>query len=257
MDSRFECISRFVLLLLLASTALAQPFLVEDGQEHSALSPTGVENFHEPMKFARFYDGRSHQFDADPIVTDFVIACRDAAQKRKPEPFLALATGNLTDFQKSAALEQAALLDKKAIFIDQIPIEAVKKTAQMQNLLANSQTLKLMKQFAAEDFSKWPFWKRGDGLHHGGRAHFIAKNGEQAETDLSAALDWIGDLRVIDSVLLLLAQNRENNLKDDANALEACRAILTSKTRLGGAGEYSACKASPASKRVAGSLKTP
>jgi hypothetical protein len=212
----------------------------EDGQELSALSPTGTEGFHEPMKFAHFYDGRSHQFDADPSVTDFVIAYRDAAQKRQPEPFLALASGKLSDFQKSAALEQAALLDKKATFIDQIPIEAVRKTAQMQNLLANSKAPEVVQQFGAEDISKWPFWKRGDGLHHRGRAHTIAKNGEKAETDLSAALGFIGDLRTRETVLLVLAQNRETNLKDDSKALEAYEAILEGKTRLGGADEYSA-----------------
>jgi hypothetical protein len=212
----------------------------EDGQELSALSPTGTEGFHEPMKFAHFYDGRSHQFDADPSVTDFVIAYRDAAQKRQPEPFLALASGKLSDFQKSAALEQAALLDKKATFIDQIPIEAVRKTAQMQNLLANFKAPEVVQQFGAEDISKWPFWKRGDGLHHRGRAHTIAPNGEKAETDLSAALGFIGDLRTRETVLLVLAQNRETNLKDDSKALEAYEAILEGKTRLGGADEYSA-----------------
>jgi tetratricopeptide (TPR) repeat protein len=212
----------------------------EDGQELSALSPTGTEGFHEPMKFAHFYDGRSHQFDADPTVTDFVIAYRDATQKRQPEPFHALATGKLNDFQKSAALEQAALLDKKATFIDQIPIEAVKKTAQMQNLLANFNATEVVKQFAAEDITKWPFWKRGDGFHARGRAYSIAKNGEKAETDLRAALDFIGDLRTRETVLLVLAQNRETNLKDDPKALEAYQAILEGKTRLGGADEYSA-----------------
>ena len=212
----------------------------EDGQELSALSPTGTEGFHEPMKFAHFYDGRSHQFDADPTVTDFVIAYRDATQKRKAAGFLALAEGKLNDFQKSAALEQAALLDKKATFIDQIPIEAVRKTAQMQNLLANFKATEVVKQFAAEDITKWPFWKRGDGFHARGRAYTIAKNGPQAETDLSAALDFIGDLRTRETVLLVLAQNRETNLKDDAKALEAYQAILEGKTRLGGADEYSA-----------------
>lgn len=212
----------------------------EDGQEHSAFSPTGVSNFHAPMKFAHFYGGRSHQFDADPSVTDFALGFHAAMQKRQPEPFLALASGQITDLQKAAALEQAALHDKKAAFIDQIPIEAVKKAAQMQNLLANFQAVEVVKQFGAEDFAKWPFWKRGDGLHHRGRAHFIVKNGSQAETDLSAALEWIGDLRVRESAMLVLAQNRELNLKDDAKALEAYEAILAGKNRLGGADEYSA-----------------
>lgn len=213
----------------------------EDGEEHSALSPTGVANFHEPMKFAHFYDGRSHQFDADPSVTDFALAFRNATQQRKPEPFLALAaTTSITDFQKAAALEQAAQHDKKAAFIDQIPIEAVKKTAQMQNLLANFQATEVAKQFGSEDITKWPFWKRGDAFHHRGRAYSITKNGEKAESDLSAALEWIGDPRTRETVLLALAQNRELNLKNDETAQQAYEAILEGKTRLGGADEYSA-----------------
>jgi len=212
----------------------------EDGQEHSALSPTGVANFHEPMKFAHFYDGHSHQFEADPTIIDFAIAYRDAAQKRKAADFLAIAKGQITDFQKAAALEQAALADRNATFIDQIPVEPVRKAAQMQNLLANAKAPEVVKQFGAEDFSKWPFWKRGDGLHHRGRAHSNVKDGEKAENDLSAALEWIGDLRVRESVLLVLAQNRELNLKDDAKALEAYQAILEGKARLGGADEFSA-----------------
>jgi hypothetical protein len=87
---------------------------------------------------------------------------------------------------------------------------------------------------------KWPFWKRGDGFQARGWAHFITKAGDKAEADLSAALDFTGDLRQRETILLFLAQNRELNLKDDAKALEAYQAILTGKTRLGGADEYSA-----------------
>lgn len=212
----------------------------EDGQEHSAFSPTGTETFHELMKFARLYNGRSHQFDADPTVTDFALAFRDAQQKRDPDVLLALAAGKVTPFQKAAALEQAAAWDKKANFIDQIPIEAVKKTAQMQNLLANFQAPEVVKQFGSEDIKKWPFWKRGEGFHHRGRAYSITKNGEKAESDLNAALEWIGDPRTRETVLLVQAQNRELNLKNDETALQAYEAILEGKTRLGGADEYSA-----------------
>jgi tetratricopeptide (TPR) repeat protein len=193
------------------------------------------------MKFAHFYGGRSHQFDADPSVTDFALGFQAAMQKRKPEPFLALAvTTPISDFQKAATLEQAARLDRTATFIDQIPIEAVKKSAQMQNLLANFKAAEVTKQFANEDIMKWPFWKRGDGFQARGWAHSITKAGDKAEADLSAALDFTGDLRVRETILLLLAQNRELNLKDDAKALEAYQAILEGKTRLGGADEYSA-----------------
>lgn len=224
----------------------------EDGQEHSALSPTGTANFHELMKFAHFYDGRSHQFEvAEPSPDDFIHAIRAATMAGGPHMITSalvnIAEEKCTDFQKSYAFELAVQSAQKMgkqltadEIIDFIPIEAVQKAAQMQNLLANAKAPELVKQFASEDFTKWPFWKRGDGLHHRGRAHFIVKNGPQAESDLSAALDWIGDLRVRESVLLALAQNRENNLQDDAKALEAYETILEGKTRLGGADEYSA-----------------
>jgi hypothetical protein len=214
----------------------------DDGQEHSALSPNGIEGFHEPMKFAYFYDGKSHQFEADPSVTDFVIGFRDATQQRKATGFLALAEGKLTNFQKSAALEQAAYYDKANAdsIIERIPIEAVKKAAQMQSLLATFKTPEVIIKSGSEDIAKWPFWKRGDAFHARGRAYSIIKDGEKAETDLSAALEFTSDPRTRDSVLLVLAQNRENNLKDDAKALEAYQAIVESRTRIGGADEYAA-----------------
>ncbi len=214
----------------------------DDGQEVSALSPTGTEGFHEPMKFAHFYDGRSHQFDADSSVTDFVIGYRDAAQKRKAAGFLALAEGKLNDFQKSAALEQAALFDKAnaEAIIERIPIEAVKKTAQMQHLLATFKAPEVIAKFGNEDIAKWPFWKRGDAFHVRGRAYSITKNGDKAEADLNAALEFTSEPRTRDAILLLTAQNRETNLKNDATALTAYQTILEGKTRIGGADEYGA-----------------
>lgn len=215
----------------------------EDGQELSALSPTGTSGFHEPMKFAHFYDGRSHQFDFDPEVTDFVIGFRQAAQKRKADAFLALAEmEKISDFQKSAALEQAAFYsrsDADAI-IERIPLEAVKKTAQMQNLLAKAKAPEVIAQFAAEDFAKWPFWKRGDGLFARGRAYSIMKEGNKAESDLSAAVAWLSEPRAHDAALLALAQNRERNLNADDKALEAYNVIVEGRERIGGADEYAA-----------------
>ncbi len=213
----------------------------EDGHEYSALSPTGTANFHEPMKFAHFYDGRSHSFEADPAVTDFALGFRKALQKRAPAPFLALAAiSTVTDFQKSAALEQAALYDKTAAFIDQIPIEAVRKTAQMRHLLTKQQALEITKRFGSEDFLKWPFWQRGEALYLRGRAYTIIQNGARAEADLSAALEWIGDARTRSSTLLALAQNREQNMQSDTAALLAYEALLEGKTRFGSADEFTA-----------------
>ena len=178
----------------------------EDGTEISALSPTGTGGFHEPMKFAHFYAGRSHQFEADPSVTDFVIALREAGMLRKPAEalpaYLALAEGKLTDFQKSAALELAAaaataLKDyaQADALAARIPIPAVQKTVRMQNLLAQSKAPEVVAQFADEDIAKWPFWKRGDGYFARGRAYGITKDSKHADTDLTRALEWLTDPR--------------------------------------------------------------
>jgi tetratricopeptide (TPR) repeat protein len=214
----------------------------EDGREFSALSPTGTEGFHHPMKFAHFYDGRSHRFEADPSVTDFSLGYRQAARQRQAAAFLALAEGEVTDFQKAAALEQAARFDKTnaEAVIERIPIEAVKKAAQMRNLLAHFQAAEVLAKFAAEDISKWPFWKRGDGLHARGRAHFITKTGDKAEQDLNAALEFTSDRRTRDAILLTLGQNRERNLQNDQRALLAYRAIVDDRGRIGSSHEFSA-----------------
>ena len=52
------------------------------------------------------------------------------------------------------------------------------------------------------------------------------------------ALEFTGDQRSRDSILLLRAQNRENNIKDDEKALESYSAIVEGRSRIGGADEY-------------------
>ncbi|MEM1443936.1 MAG: DUF4838 domain-containing protein, partial [Verrucomicrobiota bacterium] len=44
----------------------------ESGSEYSAISPTGTAGFHEPLKFAHFWDGHSHTYEVDETVTDFL-----------------------------------------------------------------------------------------------------------------------------------------------------------------------------------------
>ena len=180
-----------------------------DGQEASAYSPTGKANFHEVMKFAHLYEGRSHQFpNADPDA-DFLGAMNSAAdlvRSRKRDEALAAYTaaaeGKITDFQKSTALELAATtaraLRKNDIaeqLTARIPIEAVKKAAQMQNLLDSGKAAEVIAQFTGEGIAKWPFWKRGDGYFARGRAYVITKDTKPAEADLAHALEWLTDPR--------------------------------------------------------------
>jgi hypothetical protein len=226
----------------------------EDGAEYSAFSPTGTDGFHDVMKFATFYDGNHFEFDHGPPDDDFLEATRiaaDFARTGKREEALAAYTATAerkcSDLQKSHALEQAAgyarhlrKLDVADSLTARIPIEAVKKTVQMQAMLDQGKAPQVIEHFGSEDIAKWPFWKRGDGYLARGRAYAITKNSKQAEADLTQALEFTSDPRTRDAVLLLTAQNRENNFKDDDKALEAYGAVVAGKTRIGSADEYTA-----------------
>ena len=226
---------------------------IRDGvQEHSALSPTGADHFHNVMKFATFYDGNSFQFAAADPDDDFLNATRgaaDLARTGKREEALAAysaaAEGKLTDLQKSHALEQAAGLARflrkselAAGLAARIPIPAVKQTVLMENLLDQAKAPQVVAQFGAEDIAAWPFWKIGDGYFARGRAYAITKAGQPAEADLSRALEWTGDPRLRDSIRQALASNRENNLKDEAGALAAYREMIAGTQHLGSADQF-------------------
>jgi tetratricopeptide (TPR) repeat protein len=172
-------------------------------------------------------------------------------RQRKHEEALAalvaLAEGDVTDLQKSGALEQAAgcarsLRDfrRASELADRIPIEAVAKTAQMHNLLAQRKAPELIAQFGAEDVGAWPFWEAGDGYFARGRAYAVTGAGKEAEVDLTRALEWTSDPRIRQSILFALGDNRERHLKDDDAAFEAYRQIVEPRRSFGAANEFSA-----------------
>jgi tetratricopeptide (TPR) repeat protein len=224
----------------------------ENGQEASAFSPTGANHFHNIMKFAHFYGGRSHEFEHAAPDDDFLEASRTATAlltQRKHEAaiatFTAIAEGKYTDQQKSHALEQAAasasllkdyaLADKLA---DRITIPAVAKNVRMNNLLAQRQWPELVRQFGQEEIAAWPFWKAGDGYFTRGRALVETGAGVEAEADLVRALEFTSDARTRLDMYLALGRNREMNLKDDARALEAYRQLLTVTSQKGVSSYY-------------------
>ncbi|MDP6116515.1 MAG: DUF4838 domain-containing protein [Planctomycetota bacterium] len=225
----------------------------ENGVEYSAFSPTGTKGFHEKMKFAHFYAGQSHEFPADPTVTDYLIASRKAKKLmltgKKEEALAAYvslaAVEDLTEFQKSDALQHAvscarSLRDTKRAeeLTGQIPLDTVSKTAQMENLLARRKFVALIEQFGSEDLSKWPFWQIGAGAFARARAYVNAKEGEKAEADLQTALSYTSATRPRISILTTMGNNRETNLQDDGAALEAYRQNYKSKKEIGAADEF-------------------
>lgn len=236
---------------------LCRQIIRDEGTELSALSPTGTAGFHEPMKFAHFFAGKSHSFDADPGVTDFVIAFRGAEkllQQRQYEEalaaYLSLAGGESSDYQKSAALEQASAtaralkdLGKAAELAARIPIETVRKTAQMQNLLAEQKAVELIASFGSEDLGTWPFRERGDASFVRGRAYATTRAGTEAVADYTRALAFTGDPRARKGILLALGQAQEHLLGNDTAALSAYRAIFETLSNIGGADEFAAVQA--------------
>jgi tetratricopeptide (TPR) repeat protein len=226
----------------------------DDGVEHSAFSPSGAEHFHESMKFAHFFDGNSFQFDAAEPDADFLEAMRvasDFARKGQREEALAAYTtaadGKISAFQKSAALEQAVAMARSlrrpevaTELAGRIPIEAVGKTAMMQNLIEQFAAARVVEQFGQEDIGAWPFWQRGAGYHARGRALAITKAGPEAEADLRLALEWTSEPRLRDAIWQALGSNREMQLKDDDGALAAYREIVATEGQLGSADQFTA-----------------
>jgi len=224
----------------------------ENGSEYSAFAPTGTAGFHVPMKFAHFYDGRSHAFDVDDSVTDWLIeysAANKLMRSRKfaeaLAAFVALSKhAKATDYQKSRALSQAATcarltkdFDQAAELAKQIPLEAIAKSTQMENLLSQRNWDAVVERFGAEDFTKWPFTQVGAAALARGRAYYAVKAGEKADADLRLALEYTSDPRTRLSVLRTIGSNAERVLENDDLALEAYRRIAASKTATGSA-EY-------------------
>jgi tetratricopeptide (TPR) repeat protein len=224
----------------------------ENGSEHSAFSPTGTKTFHEPMKFAYFYDGRSHTFDVDETVTDFLIEVSAAGKlmnSRKYDEALAafVALSNCekaTDYQKSHALAQAAACARLAKNFEradelasQIPLEAIAKTARMENLLGERKWNAVIEQFGNEQFATWPFTQIGAAAFARGCAYSAAKIGDKADADLRSALEFTSATRTRMSILRIMGFNRERILEDDDAALETYREI-TGQTRNTGSAEY-------------------
>jgi len=230
----------------------------ENGSEYSAFSPTGKMSFHVPMKFAQFYNGRSHSFDVDETVTDWLIEANAAAQlmsNRKLDEaltaFVALSKREkATDYQISHALRQAAVCARHTKNFEQaaelaklIPLPAISKTAQMENLLAERKWNEIIDRFSGEDLSQWPFTEIGAAAFARGRAYYGAKVGHKAHADFKLALEFISDPRARTSVLRTMGFNLEHVVNDDDAALAVYRRIIDSKTNTGSADYYSGIQA--------------
>lgn len=181
----------------------------ENGSENSALSPTGSPGFHDVMRFAHFYTGRSHQFEADPADTNFVTSLKAAGNLPRAEALKALAAlangpqGSVTALQRSEALKQAAAVARTLKdyaradeLAARIPIEAVQKATAMQNLIAQRESPTAIQQFGGEDLARWPFWAAAEGYFARGAAYATLGEKAKSEADLREALALTTDKRL-------------------------------------------------------------
>ncbi len=225
----------------------------ENATEYSAFSPTASTGFHDPMKFAHFYSGRSHQFDADATVTDYIIGRRAAEGlvrgrqwKAALAAFLDLSRAErLSDFQRSDALQRAAHcarslddMQQAETLAGQIPLDTISQTVRMENLAAQRRWEEIVATYGAVNFKRWPFWQIGEGALVRGKAFYFMKDAERAEADFQLALDYEPDSRIQLAIRTMMAHNREAHLGDPAGALELYRQNVSGRKGIGAADEF-------------------
>ena len=144
--------------------------------------------------------------------------------------FLALAQGELSEFQRADALEQAALLsgrlkrfDEAIALARQIPLPHVAKAVEMQLLSTHRERRHLIKRFGKEDLATWPDRLIGNAAHCRGKAHYALKNGEAAERDLKMASEHLLEDNSLGLALIALGDTYRHLLKDKGKALVCYR----------------------------------
>ena len=154
--------------------------------------------------------------------------------KEAQAAFMKMAQGKkVTDFQKSDALEQAALCaaalkkyDEAIKIAKTIPLKPVSKTTQMQIMSRSRKWKQVVDQFKGEDIDSWPddlkvkaYWARGASAYR-------VKNGKLAESDLSKAA--VFPMSSNDKGLLLnnLGDTYRYLLKDDKKAIETYQRVF-------------------------------
>jgi len=147
--------------------------------------------------------------------------------------FTKMAKGEISDFQRADALEQAAKCARRlkkynlaAELASQIPLAPVAKTVEMQNLVAQREFKQLVEMFRGEDIDRWPEWKAGEAFYARGRAFYEVGDGKAAEVDLAKAGELTTDDLARAQVWLTLGKNRTKNLNDANGALEAYMLVV-------------------------------
>ena len=150
--------------------------------------------------------------------------------------FTTMAGGDVTEFQKSDALEQAALCAHRLKRYDQamelgkqIPLAPVSKTCQMKIMVENRKWKEAVLKFKDEDIASWPDTVIGSASYHRGRAYYFLKDGENAAKDMARAADYLVEDNVKGLALNTLGDTYQHLLKDDEKAIAAYRRCYSTR----------------------------
>lgn len=150
--------------------------------------------------------------------------------------FTTLAAGEVTDAQKSDALDQAGRcairlnqFDKAIEIALQIPLKPVSITLQMDILDNQQKSPEILSKFKDEAIDAWPDQYKGQGFFARGRAAFYQKNGALAEADLVKAIQYLADDNEKGEAINHLGDTYRIILKDNAKAIATYRTITTTR----------------------------
>jgi tetratricopeptide (TPR) repeat protein len=144
--------------------------------------------------------------------------------------FRKMAAEKVTDFQKSDALEQAAMCAHRLKQFDlamdlalQIPIAQISKSVQLNHLVYQRKWKEVVEKFKDEDISSWPNDIAGRSFFFRAQSYSVLGDGKKAEADFKNALKYPLEFGMKGQVLQGLGDAYQNILKDDEQALSTYR----------------------------------
>ncbi len=150
--------------------------------------------------------------------------------------FVKLAGSEVTDVQKSDALDQAVRCalrlsqnDRAMELALQIPIKPASITAQMTVMDQTYKSLEIVTKFKEENIDAWPDVYKGDGFLRRGYAALISKDAAMAEADLKKAVEYLTNDDAKGDAENHLGDTYRTLLNDNAKAMETYRLVY--KTR--------------------------
>jgi tetratricopeptide (TPR) repeat protein len=174
-------------------------------------------------------------FCASAALADYVSDRRAAValaaagkQEEALAAFLKMAEGEVSPFQKSDALEQAAQcalrlkkVDEALKLAQRIPTAPISKTCQMRILAAGRKWAEVVDLSKDDDFTAWPDEFKAEAFHLRGQSRGFLRDGKGAEADLAKAVETYPYSFNKGQAALALGDNYRDNLKDDAQAVAA------------------------------------